>query len=185
LKRLYLVRHAETVMNVKGVFSGLTETDLTQRGKEQAKATGRKLKQKKPSIDLIVCSPSRRTYDTAKLIARELGYPEDRIIKNKLLVERGYGELEGKFGQEFWQRSSFKDLDNVPNAETVPQMAKRAQKAYEYLININQDNVLVVSHGSFGRALIRIVKEIPHEHEYNDQHRLDFRIGNAEIVELI
>jgi broad specificity phosphatase PhoE len=172
-------------MNVRGVFSGLTETDLTDRGKEQAKATGKKLRQEKPKIDLIVCSPSRRTYDTAKLIAKEIGYPEAKIIKNKLLVERGYGELEGKFGKEFWQKSSFKELDNVPNAETVPQMAERAQKAYDFLINIDEDNILVVSHGSFGRALIRIVKNIHHKHEYNDKHRLEFHIGNAEIIELI
>jgi broad specificity phosphatase PhoE len=185
MKKVFIVRHAETFMNVKGVFSGRTETDLTNIGKQQATSTGKKLKQEVPKIDLIICSPYRRTYDTARLIAKEISYPEDKIIKNDLLVERGYGELEGKFGREFWEQRTFKELDNVPNAETVAEMAKRADKVLAMIRGIKQDNILVVTHGSIGRALIRVVKKIPHEHEYDEKHRLEFRIANAEIVELI
>ncbi len=168
-------------MNVGGYYSGRIETPLTSTGVSQAKATGKNLKQKNLRIDLIVSSPLSRAHHTAELIAKELGYPKDKIQFNKLFVERSFGDMEGVS----WAKFMEKDMDNVKNVETVAELHNRAMNALKYLNSLKEDNVLVVSHGSFGRALYRVVNKLPHHLEHDDKHRNSFRIGNAEIVELI
>ena len=181
MKKLFYVRHGETDMNVAGLLSGQTETKLTNRGIEQAKAAGREIKQKLPAIDLIVCSPYERTYETSKLIAQELGYPIDKIQKNEMFIERTFGVLEGTLGADFLDKHEYKEFDNVEGSETIEDLQKRAEEAFKYLQTLEEDNILVVGHGAFARAIKRVVKNLPHTHEYE----VDTSIGNATIVELI
>jgi len=168
-------------MNVARLLSGQTETPLTEKGKEQARAAGKELKQKLPHIDLIVCSPYERTYETAQLIADEIGFPVNKIQKNDMFVERSFGVLEGKSGDDFLAVHEYRDFDTVEGAETIQQLQKRAEIAFEWLRALKEDNVLVVGHGAFARAIKRVVKGLPHTHEYE----IDTSIGNAAIVELV
>jgi broad specificity phosphatase PhoE len=181
MKKLFFVRHGLTHMNVNGTFSGQTETSLTDEGIEQAKNTGKVIKEKLPKIDLIICSPFERTRDTAKLIANEIGYPLDKIQTHELFIERNFGILEGTRGNDFFENNEYKDIDNIENAEKIEDLDKRAKEALEHVKKIDQDNILVVGHGSFGRAIRRVVSDLPHTHEYE----VYTPIGNAEIIELI
>jgi alpha-ribazole phosphatase len=181
MKKLFYVRHGLTEMNVAGVFSGRTETSLTDEGRQQAIATGQKLKSDVPPIDYIVCSPYERTYETAKLIAEQIGFPVQDIERNQLFVERSFGPLEGTPGDDFFGEHDYKDLDSVVGAETVEQMQQRATEALNHVRSIDKDNVLVVGHGAFGRAFRRVVNGMPHTDEYNKQ----YHIGTAEIIELV
>jgi uncharacterized phosphatase len=185
MKRLFIVRHGETEFNSRGVWAGQVETSLTNKGKHQAKLAGLNIKDNLPKFDLIISSPYTRAFDTAKIIANQLDYPVDQIVMNELFIERSYGNLEGKSNQVFFAKHEFKDIDQVEGAETVKKMHDRAVKAVEYLKTRPENNILVVSHGTFGRALYRVVKEMPHTHEYLDHHRQKYRMANAEIVELI
>ena len=181
MKRLFYVRHGETHMNVDGLLSGRTETSLTEKGIDQAKAAGKDLKQKLPHIDLIVCSPYERTYKTAKLIANEIGYPIEKIQKNDLFIERTFGVLEGTPGKDFLDKHEYREFDDVEGSETIEELQKRAEKAFKYLKTLKEDNILVVGHGAFARAIKRVVQGLPHTHEYE----VDTSIGNATIVELV
>ena len=181
MKRLFYVRHGETNMNVAGLLSGRTETQLTEKGIEQAKATGKELKEKLPHIDLIICSPYERTYETAKLVAAEIGYPIENIQKNDMFIERTFGVLEGTLGKDFLDKHEYRDFDDVEGSETIEELQKRAEKAFKWLQTLEQDNILVVGHGAFARAIKRVVKGLPHTHEYE----VDTSIGNAAIVELV
>ena len=168
-------------MNVAGLLSGRTETQLTEKGIEQAKATGKELKEKLPHIDLIICSPYERTYETAKLVAAEIGYPIENIQKNDMFIERTFGVLEGTLGKDFLDKHEYRDFDDVEGSETIEELQKRAEKAFKWLQTLEQDNILVVGHGAFARAIKRVVKGLPHTHEYE----VDTSIGNAAIVELV
>jgi broad specificity phosphatase PhoE len=185
MKRLFIVRHGETAFNSKGIWAGQVETKLTDKGKNQAKLAGLHIKDNLPQFDLLISSPYSRALDTASIIATELDYPINKIVHNELFIERSYGKLEGKSNQVFFDKHEFKDIDEVEGAETVKQMHDRAMKALEYLKTRTENNILVISHGTFGRALYRVVKEMPHTHEYLDHHRAKYRMANAEIVELI
>ena len=181
MKKLFYVRHGETHMNVAGLLSGRTETPLTEKGIEQATTAGKELKQKLPHIDLIICSPYERTYETAKLIANEIGYPIEKIQKNDLFVERTFGILEGTPGKDFLDEHEYRELDDVEGSETIEELQKRAEEAFKYLQVLKEDNILVVGHGAFARAIRRVVQGLPHTHEYE----ADTSIGNAAIVELV
>ena len=171
MKRLYFIRHGESEMNVSGLFAGsATETPLTAKGKHQAVEAGKKAREL--NIDLIISSPQSRAFDTARIVANEIDYPEDNIITNDLLVERFYGQMEGK------PYSKDISIQDFSDAEKKINLLNRARKALDFIESHPEDNILVVSHGSFGRALRHHAKE---DFPFSRYHR----IPNAQIIELI
>lgn len=166
MKKLYFARHGLTVMNVEGKWSGTTETPLTEEGRQQAKIAGQKAKDL--NIDYVVCSPLSRAKETAKIIAKEIGYPVKNIHVNPLFIERHFGEMEGKtWGPDI-------NADGFSDVETVDTILHRAQVALAWLHSLEAENVLVVSHGSFGRALRSLILE---EFPFSGPDRL----ANAEL----
>lgn len=181
MKRLLYVRHGESQLNAAGLLSGRIETPLTERGVEQAKSAGEELSQRFPKIDMIVCSPYSRTYETAKLIADKLGYSEEKIQTNDLLIERSFGVVEGTSRQDFLDSHDYKDFDDVEGAETAQELQLRAEQALRWLQAVEAETVLLVGHGAFAQALSRVVRSLPYDHE----DTVDTYIDNAAIVELI
>src|SRR6185312_2514082 len=98
----------------------------------------------------------KRAHHTAKIIAQEIGYPEDEIALNSLFIERHFGELEGTH----WEADM--NIDGFADVEMTDTLLHRMHLAYEFLRSLPFDNVLVVSHGTTGRALRHIIHpEIP------------------------
>ncbi len=170
MKKLYFVRHGESTYNVEGRYAGVSNPPLTALGKKQAKTTGTNAK--KLVVDYILSSPSRRALDTAKIIAVEIGYPSDKIHINSLVMERNFGELEA----QLWRGDI--DIDGFVDVESIDALVTRARLALDILEKLPHDNIMVVSHGAFGRALRHhILDDFPFEHPD--------RIQNAQLVELI
>lgn len=170
MKKLYFVRHGQSEMNRAGRFAGTLDTPLTPEGKKQARLAGKKAK--KLSIGHIVSSPLSRAYETAKIIAKEINYPEDKIQLNPLLVERNYGAMEGQLF------SADIDMDGVVDIETTDSLLTRAEAAAISLRRIEADNVLIVGHGSMGRAIRHhLLEDFP----YSGPERLP----NAVIIQWI
>jgi probable phosphoglycerate mutase len=170
MKKLYFVRHGQSEMNLAGRFAGTLNTLLTPEGKKQAKIAGKKAK--KLNIDLIISSPLSRAHETAKIIAKEINYPEGKIELNPLLAERNYGVMEGQlFSPDI-------DMDGVADIEATDNLLTRASEAVASLQQIEADSVLVVSHGSIGRAIRHhLLEDFP--------YRGVERLPNAEIVRWI
>jgi broad specificity phosphatase PhoE len=151
MKKLYYIRHGLTEMNVQGRWAGHIETPLTDVGRAQAKAAGQVAK--KHEIDLIVASPLSRALETARIIAKEIGYPADAIVTSKFVIERDFGSLEGKpYDPDL-------NLDGFSDIETDNTLLERAHLALNWLRNLPEENILVVSHGSFGRALRAAIRK--------------------------
>jgi uncharacterized phosphatase len=175
MKRLYFIRHGLSEMNKSGHFAGRTDTPLTDEGRAQAKAAGAKAKDLK--IDLIISSPLSRARETAEILAREIAYPADKILLSDLLVERHWGDLEGQ------SHITVHDLDEVPNAETSTQILDRAERALRYLESLDAENILVVSHGTFGRALRHhIIEDLPFINKSGDK---SISLPNGEVISWI
>lgn len=181
MKKLFYVRHGETILNAAGVFSGQLNTPLNDDGKLQAELSGRKLRDTVGRVDYIVTSTLDRAYDTAIIIAREISYDIAAIEKNPLFTERTFGVYDGTSRSDFFAQHEYKDFDLAEGAESIEHLQSRAQKAYDYLQTIDADTVLVVGHAAFGRAFRRVVQNRPYIDEYTD----NMRIHNAEILELI
>lgn len=169
MKKLYFVRHGQSEMNVAQRFAGSTDTPLTELGRQQAKDAG-KIAQDL-GLDLIISSPSSRALETAQIIAKEIGYPVEAIQTSKLLMEQDYGTLEG---QKWGPGLDFEEH----GVEPMHKVVERAELALDWINNHEADHILVVSHGSFGRALRSLV---------NSKYTLDHHEGlnNAEIVSWI
>lgn len=167
MKKLYFIRHGLSEMNVQARFAGHTDTPLTPAGRKQARLAG--VSAKGLAIDLIVSSPLSRAHETAQIVARVIDYPIKDIITNPILIERFYGPLEGA------PYSPDLDLDGITDIETNHMLVARAHAALAWINSFEADHILVVSHGSFGRALRSILKS-----EYPMSH--PERINNAELL---
>lgn len=168
MKHLYFVRHGESELNVRRIFAGQTDTPLTTRGRKQAEAAGEQAKNIR--IDQIVASPLSRALETAQIIAAGIGYPRDKIVVNDVFKERSLGTLEGKSWDDYAEQA-----DSTNGAETEAALLARARESLELLKSMPAENVLLVGHGSFSRALRTAI----------DPGRAYEEPENAEIVQLL
>jgi broad specificity phosphatase PhoE len=172
MKKLYYMRHGESVLNTKLLYAGRTETPLTAEGQAQAQTAGRAAKVQNVHIDLIVTSPLERAIETAQIFAEEIGLSPKKIVIDKQLIERDFGNLEGKP----WTPVHDSAYQHQFDIETNDQLVARAKKALDWIKTLPADNVLVVSHGGFGRALRSIMRE-----DYHIDH--PERLANAHLYE--
>lgn len=173
MKRLYYLRHGQSVLNVAGLFAGSTDTELTDEGRRQALASG--AENKDLSIDIVLCSPLRRAADTAKLFLEGAELPQELIELNPLLAERSYGSLENTPYEQSRSRAMLDD--NLPEGvEPWSDVLKRARKILDYIEKLPVDNVLLVGHGGIGRAIRSLL---------NTESDIHAAIPNAELVRWI
>jgi broad specificity phosphatase PhoE len=173
MKHLYFVRHGLSELNKIGLIAGQIETPLAAEGRDQARLAG--LEAKKLGIEKIVSSSYSRAYDTAKIIAQEIGYTLSDIELNSLFIERCMGVMEGKP----W--SPDLNMDGFADVETFDTLYERCKLGFEYILTIPEDVVLVVSHGSTGRMLRHVINpDIPFRNTDPSS-----RFNNAQIVQLI
>lgn len=90
IKRLYLMRHGQTMFNEQHRIQGWCDSPLTELGKRQAKAAGEYFRTHGITFDHAYCSTSERCSDTLELIT---DMPYTRL---KGLKEMFYGQLEGE-----------------------------------------------------------------------------------------
>jgi broad specificity phosphatase PhoE len=71
---IYFIRHGESEANLRHVFAGQKDNSaLTDKGREQARLEGEKIKSLNLSISKIISSPLIRAHDTAKIVAGIIG----------------------------------------------------------------------------------------------------------------
>ncbi|MDP2676550.1 MAG: class I tRNA ligase family protein [bacterium] len=147
---LYVMRHGEATHNVNGVVGpAIPKTDkkneLTEKGKEQAKKTAQTLKGK---IDVIVCSPLRRTKDTAHIVSKELGGLPVEVEES--IHDIDVGEYTGKkiieVNKIFPREERF--THPFPNGESMRDVRVRMMKNIRDILLRNKGKrILVISHG--------------------------------------
>src|SRR5919108_2651805 len=90
-----LLRHGESTWNRENRFTGWTDVDLSERGREEAKEGGRVLKAGRYIFDVAYTSVLKRAIRTLCLTLDELDLLWIPVIKNWRLNERHYGALQG------------------------------------------------------------------------------------------
>ncbi len=166
---LILVRHGQSDWNLKNLFTGWKNPDLTEQGQGEARATGQKLKAAGYVPDVYFTSALRRAQHTLDLILEELGITEVTITRSIKLNERDYGDLTGlnkddaraKWGEEqvlIWRRSF--DVP-PPGGESLKDTAARTLPYYEDVIVPllkAGKTVLVAAHGNSLRSIVMSVE---------------------------
>lgn len=164
-RTLVLVRHGQSEWNLKNLFTGWRDADLTEKGHEEAKAAGRLLKERGLTFDIAFTSVLQRAEKTCVHILNEIGQPDLETIHNQALNERDYGDLAGlnkddareKWGHEqvhIWRRSY---ATPPPGGESLRDTGARVWPYYMHVMQphvLGGGTVLVSAHGNSLRALI-------------------------------
>ncbi|MDX9893308.1 MAG: histidine phosphatase family protein [Patescibacteria group bacterium] len=181
--KIFLVRHGQDKDNQQGILNGKRDSELTDLGRRQAATVVEKFKDIK--IEAIYCSPLKRAYDTAKIIAAELGVNE--VITDESLIERDFGVLTGKpvadilkYTQKIIRSDGINYFLEVEGAESFSDLLLRGGQILE---KINQQypdsNIVIVTHGDIGK-MIRAVY-----HNWTWQKGLETPyFDNTEVLEL-
>lgn len=171
---LVLCRHGESEWNKLNLFTGWKNPDLTEKGIEEAKTAGRRLKALGLSFDLCYTSALVRAQHTLALILAELGQTGLPETRDQALNERDYGDLSGlnkddarkRWGEEqvhIWRRSY--DIA-PPGGESLKDTAARVLPYWEAKILPDLEagkKVLVAAHGNSLRALIMRLEKLTPE----------------------
>jgi 2,3-bisphosphoglycerate-dependent phosphoglycerate mutase len=168
---LVLVRHGQSDWNLKNLFTGWKDPDLTEQGIKEAKDAGRKLKAQGFKFDIAFTSVLKRAQHTLDLMLAEIGQTGLPTKKNLALNERDYGDLSGlnkddarkRWGEEqvhIWRRSY--DVP-PPGGESLKDTLARALPYYVQEILpcvLRGERVLVSAHGNSLRALIMVLENL-------------------------
>ena len=171
---LALVRHGQSEWNLKNLFTGWKDPDLTPRGIEEARGAGRALKKRGITFDVAFTSVLKRAERTLAIIQAELGEPSLPVIRDAALNERDYGDLTGlnkdearqRWGEaqvQVWRRSF--DVP-PPGGESLKDTAARVLPYFEAEIRpkaMAGERVLIVAHGNSLRALIMALENLSGE----------------------
>jgi 2,3-bisphosphoglycerate-dependent phosphoglycerate mutase len=171
---LVLVRHGQSEWNLKNLFTGWKDVDLTDTGVSEARAAGKKLKAKNLTFDRAFTSDLKRAQKTLSLILEEMGQASIPVTRNLALNERDYGDLVGmnkdearkKWGEEQvlqWRRSY--DIP-PPGGESLKDTVARALPYYVQEILpavLRGERTIVAAHGNSLRALVMVLERLTPE----------------------
>jgi len=160
---IYLFRHGETYFNEAKRFTGWKDSKLTKNGFRSAKIIARKMKNLKFEVAFI--TRLSRSKDTLKEVLRY--HPECiRIIKDDRMIERSYGNLQGKYHKTIIEKYGKKQFDiwhrsydvPPPKGESIKIVEKRVLRFIKDLLKFIKKeklNVVISTHGNSMRPFRR------------------------------
>ncbi|QNT77381.1 2,3-bisphosphoglycerate-dependent phosphoglycerate mutase [Entomobacter blattae] len=171
---LVLVRHGQSEWNLKNLFTGWKNPDITEQGEQEAQKTGQMLKSKNVHFDEAFTSDLKRAQHTTDIILSILGQGHIPITRSQALNERDYGDLAGlnkddarkKWGEDqvhIWRRSY--DVP-PPGGESLKDTVARVLPYYiqNILPKVMQGkNILIGAHGNSLRALVMVLDRLTPE----------------------
>lgn len=175
--KIYVLRHGQTDGNVKDMMQGNLDIELNDEGRKQARSAGEIIE--KLNIDLIFCSPLKRTVETAKLAC-----PNTPIILDDRLRSRDHGEFEGLRRDEI-DRSLYWNIKKQPKyekAESLQHLFDRVKSLLEEIKEKYQDkNILLVTHSSVTRVLYYYFNGIPEDGDLNAYNAVNAKVESYEL----
>ena len=177
-RKLFLVRHGETMWNRERRLQGHKDAPLTRTGVRQALRVGRTLRAHldDPAACDIMASPLGRCRQTAALICEELGVDYRRCRFDDAIKEICWGawdgltrdEIEARYPGE-WDRRRTRQWDYAPpNGESYAMLSRRTGAWLRTLPD--EGTMIAIVHGGVGRAVRGIYSRLPaHETMVLDQ----------------
>lgn len=160
---LYLVRHGETIDNVRQIMQGQTQGELTENGILQAKQVRDQLSDE--NFEAIISSDLKRSVDTARIIAEPHGL---EVVQTPLLRERDWGGFTGRYIPELKGEIWPDDIESLEN------LLSRAGEFIAYVKKtFPEKKVLAVGHGILNKAVQAVY--------YGKQMNEVQRMTNAEV----
>ena len=152
---IYLVRHGQTNWNILGKTQGHGNSDLTEKGIDQAKDLADAMV--KYPIDYIYSSDLGRAVQTAEIIADKF---DKEVIATPSLREMGFGEWEGllikeiqeKYGDVYKTWRNEPHLAEIPGGETLHIIKERTDKFLKE--KYDGKHIVLVTHSVTARVIL-------------------------------
>ena len=182
MPNLVLVRHGESQWNLENRFTGWVDVPLSQKGEQEAKQAGEKLKAYK--FDKAYTSVLKRANETLNTILKISGQTGIPIEYDQALNERHYGALQGlnkadigkQYGEEqlkIWRRSydvpppkEKTELNPEGISESLKDTAARTLPYFESKILpdiLAGKNIIVAAHGNSLRSIVMKLDNLTRE----------------------
>ena len=155
--KVFICRHGETVLNLKGRSQGSKDSALTEKGVSQAEENAKILGDVSPAA--IYCSPLGRALATAKIIAKPHNMEPTPV---DALREINQGKFEGTtaeerkklFAKEIAEIEKDKMNNPFPEGESFAMVKERLIPFVKMLKEKHsEDEVIVVTHRMCGKML--------------------------------
>jgi len=182
--KIYLIRHGQDKDNEAGILNGHRDEPLTETGLAQVRELAAFIKEQKIIFDQVYSSPLKRAYATALEVTRALNLPDPEVLP--LLIERDFGVMTGKSktdieklcAPEIFKTKTITYFLTPAGGETFPQTVNRAKKLLQFIFDHHLDgNILLVSHGDFGKMIYAAYYNLPWETVLEM-----FHFGNSELI---
>lgn len=155
--KILLIRHGESEDDLIDAYGGWADFHLTEKGKGQIKSTAAKIKNLNIKFDKILSSPLFRAKESAEIISKELNIPLE--IYEYVKERNSYGILCGMVKAEAkekypWLVDAYNNGEYVDGSEREADINNRAATAWKLMLEMNVNNLAVLTHGVFLKALI-------------------------------
>ena len=164
-RELILVRHGETLHNVNRITQGWSDSELSDRGREQVRQLGERVKQMQPTA--LYSSPLGRAMSTAQAISDATGL---EIVQLDDLREMNYGRWEGRAfldirteDEELYRRWIADEDCPCPGGESHNDVRKRMLRAFNTVNSesVNSERPILVAHGTAIRIGAMALMNLP------------------------
>ncbi len=180
---LVVLRHAESKWNELGLWTGLKDISLTEKGMDEAKKTAQKLQG--IVFHKSYVSELKRAKETLDIIVNTLHLSSIPIIAHKALNERNYGIYTGmnkwdvkiELGDNEFEKIRRSWNYPICRGETLEDVYNRVVPYYKEKIQtsvLTGENVLIVAHGNSLRALVKYLENL------NEKEVVKLEISTAE-----
>ena len=148
MKTIITIQHTQSIHHTNGMVGSWTDWDLSDLGKAQAACIGRNLAKKLTEKYVLYSSDLLRAKRTAEIIGQHVGL---KPIFCEALRERNLGKCCGKSVQ--WLRENIEKTEETVDdrmfhdAESRRDEWNRLLPFYQELMENEQENILIVSHG--------------------------------------
>ena len=168
---LYLIRHAESQMNVNHHLIGgrSNDTPLSSLGELQALWLGERFRNEDVQFAKVYSSTAVRTRETAKIVCNQIRYPLENILFSEKLLELNQGKWEGQPRDKIYTTETLAKInrDNwnftPPEGESQRQVEERMYSWVEetllaqYRAGQTSFTAAVFTHGMAVKCLLRKV----------------------------
>lgn len=182
---LVFVRHGQSEWNALGLWTGLTDVELSDQGKQEAREAAEHLRD--ITFHKAHTSSLKRAQQTLEEIKQALEHTKLETLQHEALNERDYGhytaknkwDVQAEIGEEEFMKLRRNWDHPVPGGETLKDVHARAVPYYEQHILDDLKagkNVIVAAHGNTIRALMKELESVP------DDKVHEVEIGTAGVV---
>jgi 2,3-bisphosphoglycerate-dependent phosphoglycerate mutase len=160
-----LIRHGETEWNVAMRLQGMQNSNLTEKGMDQARMASKALM--KRTFDVLISSDLERAVKTAEILN---AYHHLPVEQNKLLRERNFGVMEGltreqilaRYPETYHGYMNREDTYRIPEGESLAEFYGRVTGAIKRIVKDRPGKrILIVTHGGVLDCMMRMIFNYP------------------------